>query len=72
MPPKTIEGAERILQQPSVSKTSFNQFPKDILRLLCDKWNLKVSPTGKRQTNVPIKPDYINALMSEVEVSPRQ
>jgi hypothetical protein len=66
-----IEGAERILQQPSVSKTSFNQFPKDILRLLCDRWNLKVSPTRKRQRNVPIKPDYINALMSEVEVSPR-
>jgi hypothetical protein len=69
MPPKTIEEAEWILQKPTVSKSSFNPFSKDTLRLLCDKYNLEVSPTGKRQRDVPIKLDYIGALLSEVEVS---
>jgi hypothetical protein len=69
MPPKTIEEAEWILQKSAVLKTSFNPFSKDTLRLLCNKYALEFSRTGKRQAGVPIKLDYIGALLSEVEVS---
>ena len=72
MPPKTIDEAEHILQKSTVSKTLFNLFSKDTLQLLCDKYTLEVSPTGKRQTDIPIKLDYIGALLSEVEVSQSQ
>jgi hypothetical protein len=69
MPSKTIDDAERIFQKPTVSKTSFNPFSKDILRLLCEKHNLEASLSGKRRKDVPIKLDYIGVLLSEVEVS---
>jgi hypothetical protein len=65
---KTVEDAERLLRKPSVSKTAFNVFRKEVLEQVCNKHQLHVSPTGKRQKNIPTKSDYIAALLLTVKV----
>ena len=66
---KTLQDAEKLFQQQSVPKTAFNPFRKEILQQLCEKHQLKVAPTGKRQQDSPIKADYIVALLLEIGVS---
>jgi len=62
----TIEHAERILQRNTIALTAFRKFRREILKSLCQKLELYVPSTAKRNRAEPTKTDYENALLNSV------
>lgn len=59
----TIEHAERILQRNTIAPTAFRKYRREILKSLCQKFQLSVPSTAKRNRAEPTKTDYENALL---------
>ncbi|EDR13489.1 uncharacterized protein LACBIDRAFT_322462 [Laccaria bicolor S238N-H82] len=62
----TIEHAECILQRDIIAPTALKKFRRDILKSLCQKFQLSVPSTAKRNHAEPTKTDYENALINFV------
>ncbi|EDQ99293.1 uncharacterized protein LACBIDRAFT_335113 [Laccaria bicolor S238N-H82] len=62
----TIEHAKRILQRDIIAPTALKKFRRDILKSLCQKFQLSVPSTAKRNRAEPTKTDYENALINFV------
>ncbi|RDB22622.1 hypothetical protein Hypma_010160 [Hypsizygus marmoreus] len=59
---KTIENAELVLERDNIPKTAFFPYRKPVLQALCEKHRLFVPCTGLSR-NIPVKGDYITALL---------
>ena len=56
----SIVEAEADLLHNRVFKTTFLKYTIKVLNALCTKYNITVTPTGRRSS--PLKQDYIDAL----------
>ncbi|THH11686.1 hypothetical protein EW146_g7957 [Bondarzewia mesenterica] len=54
-----IQMAERLLQRSMLAHTTLNAFRIDILRQLCQRYQLSIDATGKKGA---VKADYVTAL----------
>lgn len=57
---RTVVEAEADLLSNKVFKSLFVKYNVDVLEALCTKYDLAVTPTGRRSS--PLKNDYIDAL----------
>ncbi|EDR03824.1 uncharacterized protein LACBIDRAFT_331031 [Laccaria bicolor S238N-H82] len=62
----TIEHTEHILQRDIIMPTTLKKFRREILKSLCQKFQLSVPSTAKRNHVEPTKTDYENALINFV------
>ena len=56
----SIVEAEADLLSNRVFKTTFLKYTINVLNVLCTRYNITVTPTGRRSS--PLKRDYVNAL----------
>ena len=56
----SLNDAEADLLSDQFHKTTFDGYNVDVLEVLCSRYQLVITPTGKRRS--PLKKDYIQAL----------
>ncbi|KAF8995680.1 hypothetical protein BDQ17DRAFT_1330406 [Cyathus striatus] len=59
-----IQEAEQVLQRAVVHESALRSFPYHILQQLCKDNHVNVQATGRRKLGVPIKYDFIVALVA--------
>ena len=55
-----IEAEADLLSNNETYKRTFDRYNLDVLKVLCSRYRLVITPTGKRSS--PLKNDYIEAL----------